>query len=140
MLQQRQDLEAITLTTTVKLVGQTCKSSGLVNCPASLQGTTTEETVLTLVTEVPDGEEPTFPATTFDSVTSTVAFGNSAHKIIAASGSPTSFVPEATAADSSGKGSDALSGETRGVSNKVIIGVSVGIGIPVLIAIGVGLW
>ena len=139
-------LTTTTITTTDVFVGQVCSISGLINCPVSLQKTTTFPTVRTLVTAVPSGVTPSFPATTFNSVSSTQNFGDQVRNLISSTGAPTSFtpsntstgfIPQATKAigDAGNDLRSFLDGSTNGVSNKVIFGVSVGLGIPVLIAL-----
>ncbi|CAJ2512644.1 Uu.00g007630.m01.CDS01 [Anthostomella pinea] len=123
----KRDHDWSTTSTEIVYTAQACKSSGLVNCPASLQTTTTYKTELT--TAVPSGSTPTFPLTVFTSVTSTIPFGTNAKDLISKSGTPTSYEPGAT-----GAAENFVNGHTGGVSNKVIIGVSVGVGLPVLIA------
>lgn len=148
----RADLTTTTISTKVTHTGVACISTGLINCPASLQSTTKFTETVTLVTSVPSGSQATFPLTTLVSVPTTVPFGKEAIKLISSTGSPVSFVPPPSPT-ASGKSStndkpsdggskdepNLFKGETGGVSNKVIIGVSVGVGLPVLMAIGVGL-
>jgi hypothetical protein len=137
------------LTTTSKVVTYTaiqCLSTGLINCPASLQSTTRNTVTKTLVTTVPTSGDA-FPATTQIAVVSAVAFGKNFKEMSATTGSPVSYIPQPSSTSStatSGKPAPTgaitsiLGGETRGVSNKVIIGVSVGVGVPVLILIIAG--
>lgn len=129
-LAKRAGLTTTTLTTTQIYTGVNCESSGLINCPASLQMTLKSTSTLTLVTSVPSGSTAVFPASTLNSVPSPVAFGPSAHNLAVISGSPTSYVPGSAPTASSIH--NTLDGSTGGVSNKVIIGVSVGIGVPVV--------
>jgi hypothetical protein len=128
----RDDLTT-TISTEVTYTATVCLSTGLVNCPVSLQSTSKNTVTKTLVTAVPSGSEATFPATTQNTVVSTIAFGTNIHEISATSGSPVSYVPTPSPGSSS-----IIKGETGGVSNKVIIGVSVGVGVPVLITIVAG--
>ncbi|SPO04378.1 uncharacterized protein DNG_07063 [Cephalotrichum gorgonifer] len=140
-------LTTTTLTTKVVYVGVACMSTGLVNCPVSLQSTTKSTATKTLVTAVPSGSSAAFPETIQTTVSKTVAFGNGAQKILASSGSPVSYVPPPTtsapAPTSSGSGGggadEFFNSETGGVSNRVIIGVSIGLGVPVLIGAIAGL-
>lgn len=138
------------MTTTVTEITRTaivCLSTGLINCPASLQSAVVNVATSTLVAAVPVGtEEVAFPTTT-DAVVRTMAFGAGAKAMGATSGSPVSYVPttststsEPTSSGSASTGTDSsiLGGKTGGVSNKVIIGVSVGLGVPVLIMIIAG--
>lgn len=140
------ELVTTTISSTATFTGQVCKSSGLVNCPVSLQESTTMKSVMTLVTVVPDGVIPTFPATQMDSVTSIPEFGPNVHKMISSvSGPPTSYDPSATddgllpeASEAIQDIKDFLDKDTNGVSNKVILGVSLGLGIPVLVGVIAG--
>ncbi|KAJ2900743.1 uncharacterized protein MKZ38_002279 [Zalerion maritima] len=141
------DLTTSTVSTTVVIKGQSCLSSGLINCPASLQTTTAVETVLTTFVVVSSGEDATFPATTSEVVASLVTFGDNVRDIVSSSGSPTSYVPPKETSDDDdddedgdGDSDSPLKGETGGVSNKVILGVSIGLGVPVLIALFAGCW
>ncbi|KAL2073899.1 hypothetical protein VTL71DRAFT_11225 [Oculimacula yallundae] len=108
-----------------------CLSTGLVNCPASLQ-TIIKNTVAETLT----GAEaiPTWA----NVVTSTIPFKTNAQKLISMSGIPTEFTPAPSptvvSGDENGDG-NIFAKETGGVSNKIIIGVSVGVGLPVLIGI-----
>ncbi|OBT73161.1 hypothetical protein VF21_07918 [Pseudogymnoascus sp. 05NY08] len=141
------------MTTTVTVVTKTatlCLSTGLVECPASLQSAVTNLVTSTLVAAVPVGTaEAAFTTTAGGAVVKTKAFGAGAKLIGATSGSPVSYVPTisstttTSAPTSSGSTSTStvdgvLEGKTKGVSNKVIIGVSVGLGVPVLILIIAG--
>ncbi|KFY18638.1 hypothetical protein V491_04744 [Pseudogymnoascus sp. VKM F-3775] len=135
-----------TSTTVVTQIATVCLSTGLVNCPASLQSAVRNVVTSTLVAAVPVGTEAAFPTTTRDAVVKTVAFGAGAKEVDATSGSPVSYIPKtstSTTATSKPTSSEStftstVDGETGGVSNKVIIGVSVGVGVPVLIIIIAG--
>jgi hypothetical protein len=131
----RNDLTTTTTSTVVTYTATVCQSTGLVNCPVSLQSTSKNTVTKTLVTAVPSGSQATYPVTTQNIVVSTIAFGTNIQKMSATSGSPVSYVP--TPSPSSGI-SSVIKGKTGGASNKVLIGVSVGIGLPVLIAIVAG--
>ncbi|KAH8898744.1 hypothetical protein GQ53DRAFT_836804 [Thozetella sp. PMI_491] len=148
----RQDLTTTTLSSTVIFTGRSCASSGLINCPASLQITQTSSSVTSFVTAVAPGVTPTFPVFSVNSVPNPSPFGTNAKSAAASSGVPTSYDPSATtgsASASSGTANSAptdgvsgfVNGETGGVSNKVILGVSIGLGVPVLLAIiGAAIW
>ena len=133
----RDDLTTTTTTTKVTYTATVCLSTGLINCPVSLQSTSKNTVTKTLVTAVPSGSDATFPTTTQNTVASTIAFGTNVQKLTATSGSPVSYVPTASgpSATPSSRITGIIQGETNGVSNKVIIGVSVGVGVPVLLAI-----
>jgi hypothetical protein len=128
-------LTTTTLSTEITYTGTACESIGLLNCPLSLQLTSKNTVTSTLVTSVPSGSTATFPATTKSSVAATIAFGANAKVLTSISGAPTSYIPGSTAATGI---IGVIDGKTRGVSNKLIIGVSVGIGGAVLLAIIIG--
>ena len=131
-LNVRDDLTTTTISTEITYTATMCQSTGLINCPVSLQSTIKNSVTKTLTTAVPSGSDAIFPATTQDIVGSTIAFGNRKQEISATSGSPVSYIPIASSGPS---GVISVSkGKTEGASNKVIIGVSVGVGLPVLIA------
>lgn len=127
------DLETTTISTEVTYTGVSCISTQLVDCPASLQTVKKITSPLTLVTAVPSGVEPTFPATTQTSVLSPVEFGTNAHKLLETSGSPTSFVPAPTSVRG------ALD-RVGGVDKRILIGVCTGGGALLLLAILAGCW
>lgn len=140
------------MTTTVTVVTKTatvCLSTGLVECPASLQSAVKNVVTTTLTAAVPVGTaEAAFTTTAGDAVVRTKAFGAGAKQIGATSGSPVSYIPTISSTTTSkptssgpastGTDSSIIEGKTKGVSNKVIIGVSVGVGVPVLILIIAG--
>jgi hypothetical protein len=138
----RQDVETTTTITEVTYTATQCLSTGLVNCPASLQTTSKNKVTKTLTATLTSGAEPVFTAV--NTVVNAIAFGTNIREMSATSGSPVSYIPQPTQTDGNGGGSGGgnsndFKGETGGVSNKVIIGVSVGIGVPVLIAVIAGL-
>jgi len=124
-------LTTVTTKTTLHFTAQSCKSSGLINCPASLHVSSTYQSVVTLTTAVPSGVKPTFPLTRYASVESPVPFGAGAHKMVESTGVPTSFVPRPTGGVEDIKGW--LEGQTGTLGNKVLLGLVVGLGVPVLI-------
>ncbi|KAJ5938854.1 hypothetical protein N7466_001988 [Penicillium verhagenii] len=138
-LDARDDSTTTTISTTETYTIINCQSQGLVNCPVTLQSTTSTERVITSTVTVQSGSSATFPATTISSVTSTVEFGTNVRSLRATAGSPTSYNPS-TATGSTG--GSILDGTTDGTSNKLIIGLSVGLGLPFLAAliVGVGLY
>ncbi|KAI1088314.1 hypothetical protein F5B19DRAFT_486056 [Rostrohypoxylon terebratum] len=138
-----------TTTTTVStpaatFTGIACLTTGLVNCPASLQTTTKVTSTLTYITSVASGVEVTFPASTGTGVATPVAFGTNRKSVDATSGSPVSYTPPPpTASPSSGDSTVSAEhplGEVGGVDKRIIIGVCVGLGVPVLIGIAVGIF
>ncbi|EWG47592.1 hypothetical protein FVEG_07659 [Fusarium verticillioides 7600] len=132
------EVETTTISTKATFVVVACRSEGLVNCPMSLQTTSKYTTTRTHVTVVPTDSEAEFPESVRHTVTSLVAFGNGANKLVAMSGAPSSYVPPTTtpSAKENGKGddpSDTPNEKSGGVSKSVIIGVSVGLGVPFLL-------
>lgn len=136
-LDSRDDVSTTVVSTVEAFTMVACSSSGLVNCPPSLQYTTSYKRTLTTDVTVQSGSSPTFPAGTYASVTSAIPFGTNVRRLAATSGSPTSYVPKSSST-STGKVS-VLDNSTDGVSNKLIIGLCVGLGVPFLIALGVGI-
>ncbi|KAJ5088732.1 hypothetical protein N7456_012348 [Penicillium angulare] len=99
-----------------------CNSTGVVDCPASLQSTSTTVATVTSVLTVQSGSTIT-PTNTYSSVTSTITFGSNAARLGASSGTPTPY------SHSSRGGSD---------HKKLIIGLCVGLGVPLLAAFIIG--
>lgn len=137
-LDSRDDVSTTAVSTTEAFTMVTCSSSGLVNCPANLQYTTSYMRTVTTDVTVQSGSKPTFPASTYASVSSAIPFGTNVRRLAATSGSPTSYTPTSSST-STGKVSEILDGSTNGTSNKLIIGLCVGLGVPFLIALGVGI-
>ncbi|KAK4118649.1 hypothetical protein N657DRAFT_367267 [Parathielavia appendiculata] len=149
-------LQTHTLTTKVLHTGIGCASPGLVICPASLQTTSILTSTMTLVTAVPKGVTPMFPASTALTVANTIPFGEgkAVGSIAATSGAPVSYVPpppplpppassSSSVEDGNGGGvvgdvGEVFTGETGGMSNKLIIGLSVGLGVPAVLAFVAG--
>lgn len=128
-------LTTTTISTKITYSGTVCGSTGLLNCPISLQTTTKNVVTSTLVTSVPSGASATFPATTQSLVASTIAFGNNVKALTSTSGTPASYTPSLASSTGIAK---VLDGKTGGLSNKLIIGISIGVGIPVLLGIIAG--
>jgi hypothetical protein len=135
-----------TTTTEVTYTATLCKSTGMLNCPVSLQSTTRHSVTTTLVGTVPTGTEDPFAAAT---VVSPVTFGKNAKKMTATTGSPVSYIPPTSTSTTSRKSTPTASGtgsvanaessnDSEDGRNKIIIGVSVGLGVPVLILIVAG--
>lgn len=95
-----------------------CASTGLVECPISLQTTIVQKST------------GTSAGTTGTSVPSTIAFGTNVAKVAATTGAPTAYSTHHSV----------LHGTTNGTSNKLIIGLSVGLGVPFLVALAAGIW
>jgi hypothetical protein len=139
--------ESLTVTSTVTKETQTavvCASSGLINCPASLQSLTKNIRTKTLTSTVESGVSAvwtTSPPSSFK----TVDFAATAVTMTSSSGKPKSYTPPppppppppSTTTGSLAPTGSASTQEKTGkhrVSNAVIIGVSVGLGVPVLLA------
>ncbi|KAL5409184.1 hypothetical protein PMIN03_006114 [Paraphaeosphaeria minitans] len=140
--------ETVTTKTKITHTGVQCRTSVIGNCPNSLQLTTQTVETRFLTTVVPSGADVTWPAMpgVADKVTKTQDFGDNALAFGRTSGSPVSYTapppPTASAGDEAGEAGEAASkadeivnGTTRGVSNKVIIGLSVGGGLLVIAGI-----
>lgn len=133
----RQGLETTTTTTEFTYTGISCISTGLINCPVSLQKTVVTKVDVTLSTAVPSGEDVTWGAMSVNAVTSPVAFGTGVKEFGGTSGVPTSFVPGETGGFAS---SSDLRGDGLSKNDKIAIGVGVGVGVPVLAGLIVGIW
>ncbi|KAF5704913.1 hypothetical protein FMUND_12327 [Fusarium mundagurra] len=132
------EMETTTISTKATFTVVACQSEGLVNCPMSLQTTSKYTTTRTHVTVVPTDGEAEFPESVSHTVTSLVPFGKGANKLVAMSGTPSSYVPPTTTSSAKENGNDDDSNGTSnvksgGVSKSVIIGVSVGLGVPFLL-------
>ncbi|KAJ6005573.1 hypothetical protein N7451_003517 [Penicillium sp. IBT 35674x] len=140
-LNARDDISTAAVSSTESYTIVNCLSSGLINCPASLQNTTSYKRTVTSEVTVQSGSSATFPANAFASVTSAIPFGTNVRTLLATSGSPTSYTPAISTSTTSatGGGSSILDGTTNGTSNKLIIGLSVGLGVPFLVALILGL-
>lgn len=134
---KRQGLTITTISTIITTSAVSCTLTSAANCPASAQVTTRTKSTMTLVTAVSSGVEATFPATMFDSVSSTIGFGTRAKTIEATSGYPTAYtapLPTSSAHDRT-ESNDLLNSKVEGIKKDVIVGVSVGVGVPVLLAV-----
>jgi hypothetical protein len=132
---KREDLSTKILTSKITTSGVSCQLSGVVNCPVSMQKTTKTTYTKYHTTAVPAGAEPTFPASTFDSIESLKPFGTRVGTMQVLSGSPTRFTasPEATNADPThAKNAGAKS---NGNGKEIGIGSGVGLGVPLIAAI-----
>ena len=143
------DLTTTAVSTTFTVTNVVCISSGLKNCPASLQSTIHATSTSTVTLTVSGSEQATFPATTTSGSVSTVAFGTGVQKVKASSGSPVSYVPPTTATASSSS-TGGISGGINdakttynGLSEenkKLVIGLCAGIGGALVAATGLGIW
>ncbi|KAJ0425217.1 hypothetical protein BJY00DRAFT_274984 [Aspergillus carlsbadensis] len=143
------ELHTITLTSSTKYTLTGCRSTGLANCPASLQTTTSTQREMTTVLTVESGVTPSFPVSTFSTLSAAIAFGENVRSLGALSGVPVSYVPpretETETAVSGGEDEDEdeLGEEEEssdGNDDKLIIGLSVGLGVPVLLGLAAGAW
>ena len=141
-VQRRQGLSVATTTSEVTYTGVNCLSTGLINCPASLQKTsqfTTTTTLTATVTSGADEDDIDWQTTVSNTVVTTVPFGNSVVSVRSTSGKPVSYVPPPpTDTSVSGRIDGVLDGNVNGTPNRLIIGLSVGLGVPLLIGILVG--
>ncbi|KAK6541520.1 hypothetical protein TWF694_007327 [Orbilia ellipsospora] len=122
-----------TLSTAATYIATQCVSTGLIDCPVSLQSTTKVVAEETLVTAVASGSKATYPPTTESTVGSTSTFGTGAQSLFVTSG------PSATGSNGSGSGSGSGGSDSGGnddnKNRKIILGVCIGLGVPILIAI-----
>ncbi|KAL7950441.1 hypothetical protein V8C42DRAFT_340079 [Trichoderma barbatum] len=132
------------IVTTETQVATICISSGLINCPASLQNVSRNVVTKTLTSTITPGVSvfwSTGPVSTFNKVD----FKDDAVTMTSSSGKPKSYTPPpppppppTSTASSPASATDdpSTQGSSRKhrVSNAVIIGVSVGLGVPVLLA------
>lgn len=144
---RRQDLLTTTITSKFIHTGINCLSTGLINCPASLQNTSQSTETRTIVTALPSGAEATFPVTVMDSVPSLIAFKRGAETIPATSGSPVSYVPPAPTETSKLDGfigdleaaADDAVADAKKNNKPLIIGLACGLGGAALLALIAGL-
>ncbi|KAF2964160.1 hypothetical protein GQX73_g9414 [Xylaria multiplex] len=141
-----------TISDEVTFTGLVCISTGLAECPGSLQSTAKVTSTRTLVVEVPSGSKATFPATTQDAISETIPFAKNVKIVDATTGSPVSYVPPpppttssstTTTAGSEGQSDasdDGTLGNINGVDTRLIIGLTVGLGVPFLAAVAVGIY
>lgn len=143
---RRQGMTEITTTSEVTFTGVNCLSTGLINCPVSLQNTSqfTTTTVLTaLVASGTDDDEIDWSSTVRNSVTATAAFGKNVINVSSTSGKPVSYIPppptDTSIGGNIGDGIDGvLNGNVNGTPNRLIIGLSVGLGVPFLLGVLAG--
>jgi hypothetical protein len=133
-IQNRDNLVTTSVTSEESYTIVRCMSSGLANCPANLQNTTSYESTVTSFVTFESGVEPTFPAKTLASVTSAIPFGSNVKRLYSTTGAPTPYTPSAT---SSWK--NALGATTHGTNKKLIIGLCLGLGLPFLILLIFGI-
>lgn len=149
LLAERADLTETEVTSVVTITNIVCQSTGLRNCPASLQTTVQVTTTSTAIVSVAEGEAPAFPATaTTGRIAAVAAFGEAVQKLTGSSGSPVSYVPP-TETDGSSIG-DGVSGtiddtkdEYNGMSEefkRLVIGLSAGLGGAFIAAVAAGIW
>lgn len=130
-------MSTATSTTEVIYTGIKCLSTGLANCPASLQSTSQFTTTSTLTTIVPSGtdeNEISWTAKVANVVTTTATFNNHAMRLPATTGSPTSYVPSPPSPTTKGV-VDKVEDEVHKAPDRVIIGLSVALGLTALLAL-----
>ncbi|KAL6908840.1 hypothetical protein GGI43DRAFT_157346 [Trichoderma evansii] len=137
-LAKRSATSTVTSTVTVETqLATVCASSGLINCPASLQSLTKNIITKTLTSTIASGSSAVWSDGTA-SAFKMVEFPTDAVIMTSSSGKPKSYTPPppppTTTASSSSSGSSGENSGKHHVSNAVIIGVSVGLGVPVLLA------
>jgi hypothetical protein len=111
-----------TAESTITYTGIGCLSTGLVNCPASLQTTLKGSTVTT-------------PGTIQNTVATTVPFGTNVKELVPSVGTPVSYIPPPPSSTGIGLSGDKKPG---GSHKRIVIGVCVGLVMPILIAIIAG--
>lgn len=131
-LRVRDDKSTTTTETEVTYTGTQCLSTGLTDCPLSLKTVRKFFRTETWTTTVNSGVDVNWADVTAAPIP-TQSFGKLAQAITTTSGVPKYFKVEK---NHDGGGGDDDDGTTRGVSNKIIIGVSVGGGVLVLTLIG----
>ncbi|CAK1367844.1 unnamed protein product [Cercospora beticola] len=144
---RRQGLSELELVHETTYTAVSCVSTGLVNCPASLQTTSTSSTTITLTTAVASGVDkkalsssiwPGIDARQVAAAITTVAFGTNAVKLPTTSGSPVPYVASATGTVDGIR--DDIEDAIKGLPKATIIGVSVGVGVPVVLSIALCCW
>ncbi|KAJ5279074.1 hypothetical protein N7478_004446 [Penicillium angulare] len=137
------DYSTTAMTSTESFTIVNCISSGLINCPINLQNTTSYQRVVTSDFTIQSGSTVTTSPTALSTVSSAIEFGTNARRLLATSGSPTSYIPTShatsTGSGSGDGGGSIVDGKTDGTSNKLIIGLTVGLGVPFLAALLIGL-
>ncbi|KAL3963445.1 hypothetical protein ACCO45_000449 [Purpureocillium lilacinum] len=136
-----------TTVTEVTYTATACMSLGMINCPASLQTVSKNVVTKTLSATVVSGSSVVWSKAAVTAF-ATVPFPKDAMSLTGSSGTPKSYVPppptttsrtQTTGPSASPTGLGAvLSGESGGVSNKLIIGLSVGLGLPAVVAVIAG--
>lgn len=122
------ELTTTTLTREATYTAVECGEKGAIYCPAHKETYKEHVATETLVTSVPSGSEAAWPETM--TAVSTKSFGESAVPITTSSGKPE---PDYSKSGDDGEGF--FDQSTRGVSNKLIVGVSVGVGVLVLVCL-----
>lgn len=121
---QAEGASTTTLTTTDTYTATQCLSTGLLNCPISLQ-TTLQQTVVSTTVVSYTGSPPTaYPTSISNTSVTAIPFGTSSHALTTETGK-------------SSTGS--LDDSTHGASNKLVLGLCLGLGLPIVLGIGVGI-
>ncbi|TVY40164.1 hypothetical protein LSUB1_G002141 [Lachnellula subtilissima] len=126
--------DASSTTSTVTYTATSCMTTGLVDCPASLQSTSTYSTVTSALKY-----KAASTSSTQATVTGTVAFGTNAKAMTSSDGTPVSYIPPPTSTSRDGDGNDSSGDDNKaGHHRKVVIGICVGLVMPILVAIIAG--
>ncbi|KAH4182446.1 hypothetical protein HBH42_221880 [Parastagonospora nodorum] len=132
---KRGDLSTKILTSKITTSGVSCQLSGVINCPVSMQKTIKTTYTKYHTTAVPSGADPTFPASTFDSIESLKPFGTRVGTMQVLSGSPTRFTASAEATNADPTHAKDAGTKSNGNGKEIGIGVGVGLGVPLIAAI-----
>ena len=141
VMNKRQAMSTATITTEITYTGVNCLSTGVINCPASLQNTSQSTTSTTFTTVVPSGtdeDDIPLPGSPQHSAVTTVDFGANAVTLTSTSGSPISYIPPppSSTGDSNATEHEQISENVPSrINSDVIIGVCVGVGVPILLTI-----
>lgn len=138
--QKRQDMASMVTTTVTKAVtytGVNCMSTGLVNCPASLQNTSQSTATTTFTTVVPSGmdeDDLWIPVRVSNVVPTAIPFGKNAMRLPRSTGRPVSYVPPPPTPTH--RKHETVNDDLIDHADKdVIIGVTVGLGTPILLVV-----
>ncbi len=138
-LNRRDGMSTATVTRDIVRTGVNCLSKGMINCPASLQNTTTSAASTTFTAVVSSGtdeEDIPLPSPYHTAVTTTATFGEKAVKLPVSTGVPVSYIPPPPPKPTGNITThDILPDNLTGFDRKMIIGLSVALGMSVLIAL-----
>lgn len=136
---KRQVMSTATISTVVTQTGIQCVSTGLADCPASLQMTKQKTVTSSTTTIVPSGidvDDLRMPAAVSNAVATTVAFGTNAVKMMASSGVPKSYIPPPPPTPTPTDIIDHIEHEAKNVIKRpLVLGLSAGLGGAFVIAL-----